>query len=478
MEYEHEKIVLEKKLLSVPREEWQTWIDKSVYIICEKYPDKDTKRVKENITKFALDMNEKKSKSEFKPLEIKELTNILGLTIKRDEENKLVTFLCELSAYTEDSQFNISYNAPSSTGKSFIPTEIDSLFPQEDVREMGYCSPTAFFHDIGETEGQEKGKILVDLSRKILIFLDQPHNQLLERLRPLLSHDKKEITIRITDKNQKQGLRTKNVILRGFPSVVFCTAGLRIDEQESTRFLLLSPEVTQEKLREGIYETIRKETDKKSYKNWLKENPERLLLKERIHAIKLENIQDINIENKELIENKLLASDRKLKPRHQRDVKRLLSIIKTLALLNLWFRDRKDQTIVANEKDIEAGFAIWDKISVSQELNLPPYVYELYKEIILKIWEEKKASGDETSGITREEIQKKHYNIYGRPLDINKLRWEILPILESSGLIHEEADLEDRRKKLIFPSLEEENNSDTQGGVNTKQKAEEEFNNF
>src|SRR3990167_5639497 len=164
---------------------------------------------------------------------------------------------------TENAQFNISYNAPSSTGKSYIPTEIARLLPEEDVLEIGYCSPTAFFHDVGEQDEKNKGRILVDLSRKILIFLDQPHTQLLERLRPLLSHDKKEISIKITDKNQKQGLRTKNVVLRGFPSVIFCTAGLRIDEQEATRFLLLSPEINQEKIRQGILESIKKEADAK-----------------------------------------------------------------------------------------------------------------------------------------------------------------------------------------------------------------------
>jgi len=53
--------------------------------------------------------------------------------------------------------------------------------------------------------------------------------------------------MKITDKTQKFGLKTKNVLLRGYPSVIFCTAGLKIDEQEATRFLLLSPEINQEK---------------------------------------------------------------------------------------------------------------------------------------------------------------------------------------------------------------------------------------
>ena len=53
----------------------------------------------------------------------------------------------------------------------------------------------SFFHDAAGYD-KEKNIYIIDLSRKILIFLDQPHNQLLERLRPILSHDKKEIRLK------------------------------------------------------------------------------------------------------------------------------------------------------------------------------------------------------------------------------------------------------------------------------------------
>ena len=56
---------------------------------------------------------------------------------------------------------------------------------------------------------------------------------------------RREAQVKITDKSQKHGLRTKNVTIRGYPSVIFCSAGLKIDEQEATRFLLLSPETNQ-----------------------------------------------------------------------------------------------------------------------------------------------------------------------------------------------------------------------------------------
>lgn len=394
--------------------------------------------------------------SRFSPLTSEQLIETLGLTIKYDAENKLTTFLCELSAYTENAQFNISYNAPSSTGKSYIPTEIARLFPQDDVMEIAYCSPTAFFHDTGEYD-KEKNCYVVDLSHKILIFLDQPHNELLARLRPLLSHDKKEITLKITDKSQKFGLKTKNVLLIGYPSVIFCTAGLRIDEQEATRFLLLSPEVNQEKIQQGISATIHKESDSKNFVNWLEERPERILLKERIKAIKQEGIQEINITNPEQIEARFLVSNKILKPRHNRDIKRLLSIIKSFAIINVWWRERNGSIITANEADIEEGFKLWDKISVSQELNLPPYIYSLYREVVLPAWKDKNTGSDPTiataqMGLSRQEVCDKHMDVYGRILNNIQFRQQILPMLETAGLIIQEPDSNDKRKMLIFPA--------------------------
>lgn len=432
--------------------------------------------VNDLFNKYAKPYPERIDVSQFSPMSSEKLLDTLGLTIKYDAENKLATFLCELSAYTESSQFNISYNAPSSTGKSYIPTEIARLFPQDDVMEIAYCSPTAFFHDVGQYD-KEKNQQLVDLSHKILIFLDQPHNELLARLRPLLSHDKKEIAIKITDKTQKNGTKTKNILLRGYPSVIFCTAGLRIDEQEATRFLLLSPEVSQDKIQQGISATIRKEADSESFVSWLEENPDRMLLKERIRAIKLENIKDINIASPEKIEERFLSKNKKLKPRHQRDVKRLLSLIKSFALMNVWWRDRHGSTITANEEDVAEAFALWDKMSVSQELNLPPYIYNLYKEVILPAWEAKNTDRSEAFeeltgklGLSRQEVLGKHFSVYGRMLDSHQLRMQILPMLETAGLIVQEQDPNDKRKMMIFPSSmfqlsEPTGNSETDGGV-------------
>ncbi|MGI6347619.1 MAG: toprim domain-containing protein [Patescibacteria group bacterium] len=397
-------------------------------------------------SKHSKEYPKKIDSSNFKEIGSEDLIKTLDLTIKRDNENKLITFLCQLSAYTESSQLNVSFNAPSSTGKSYIPMEIAKLFPKEDIVEIGYCSPTAFFHDSGEID-KNKGELLVDLSRKIIIFLDQPHTLLLQHLRPLLSHDKKEINIKITDKSQKSGLRTKNVILRGFPAVIFCTAGLKIDEQESTRFILLSPEANQDKIREAILQKINKESDDNNYNNFLDNNEERASLKKRIIAIKGERIRDIKIASPEKIKDLFISKNKILKPRHQRDIGKIISLTKAFALLNLWFRDRNGSTILANDNDIEEAFNVWDKISKSQELNLPPFIFNIYKEIIIPSWKDNKKKG-----ISRQDIFKKYSEINGRGIADWILRQQVIPSLEDSGLIIQEKDKDDKRKILIYPT--------------------------
>lgn len=418
-----------------------------------------------------LQSTEKVDPALFAPMTAADVLKVLGLTIKRDETNKLITFLALLSTYTEDSQLNISFNAPSSSGKSFIPTEIASLFPIDDVKEVGYCSPTAFFHDVGVFDKAKEG-YMVDLSRKILIFLDQPHTLLLQHLRPLLSHDKKEIRLKITDKSQRAGLRTKNIFLIGYPTVIFCTAGLSVDEQEATRFLLLSPETHQEKLREAIHEKIKRESDKLHYKSDLDSHPERLLLMRRIFEIRQAHIKDIRIVNTDNIEKRFFEHTTVLKPRHQRDIGRIINLSKIFALLNYWWRDNDGETIIANTDDINNAFAIWDVISESQELNLPPYVYNLYKDVILAAFQEKNDGneGGQGQGLTRKDIIKKHFQVYGRHIPDWQLRQDLLPMLESAGLIFSEQDSRDKRQILIYPTTgltisHEKNNSEPDGGV-------------
>ena len=157
--------------------------------------------------------------------------------------------------------------------------------------------------------------------------------------------------------------------------------------------------------------------------------------------------------------------------------KAFLSLIKSFAILNVWWRERDGSTITANEEDINEAFKLWDKIAVSQELNLPPYIYNLYKEVILPAWEAKHTERNGVFekltgklGLSRQELLEKHFEVYGRMLDNHQLRQQILPMLETAGLIVQEQDPNDKRKMMIFPSSfyhlsETKRNSETDSGV-------------
>jgi len=393
-----------------------------------------------------------KKSSPPKYLTIDELLTILETTIKHDNINKLITFFAMLSAYTEDSQFNVSFRAPSSTGKSYIPIELSQYFPEEDVIMIAYSSPTSFYHDAGEWDSK-RNAIVINLERKILIFLDQPHDQLLQRLRPLLSHDRKELLYKVTDKREKAGLRTKNVIIIGFPSVIFCTGSLKIDEQEATRNFILSPEINEEKMREGIYLKALRKGNPKAFQELLNSRPEREELKERIRRIKEAKIRHAIIRDIDRVVEEFERKHPKLRPRHQREIERLISLIQAIALLNFWYREKDEEgNIYANDEDIQSAFKILEEIAESQELGIPPYIYLFFQNVIKPLWEEKNKDNSNPIGLTRKEILARHYEVYGKAIPEWFLKQEILPPLESAGLIYQEQDSEDKRRTLVYVS--------------------------
>ena len=417
---------------------------------------------KKNSKSSKKETHKRYSESEWGEYTVEELLEVLGQTVKKDDFNKLLVFLCQLLAYTENSQINISFNAPSASGKSYLALEMSEFFPQKDVIKLGYASPTSFFHTTSIYDKERKG-FVVDLERKIVIFLDMPHSSLLRHLRPLLSHDEKEILVKITDKSKKGGIKTKDIYIRGYPAVLFCSASFKLDEQELTRFILLSPETTQEKIRGAIYEKVRKETDRAIYFLALENNPQRQALKERIKAIKKADVKEIRLGHPDKMLQMFYERNKILKPRHTRDIQRISSLIKAFALLNLWQRSWEENVITTNEEDLINAFKVWDEISPAQELGIAPYILNLYREVMIPAYEKKGKTG-----LTRQEILRKHFEVYGRHLSEWQLRQDIIPMMKVSGLVSEEKDPLDKRRVLLYPLLQltisqEQKNSELKG---------------
>jgi hypothetical protein len=225
-------------------------------------------------------------------------------------EDRLVkqTFYTMLSAYTTN-PLNLAINSPSGEGKNYVLRKVAENFPKEDIMFLAGMTDKALFHRAGKLvimnsngeyeEIEEKikefdariedieaeiattnskitreglkakitaiqeekkelykdAKKLIDLSHKILIFLDTPSFGLFNALMPLLSHDNYEVEYEYAD-TTNTGIRTRTNILRGYPAVIFAQAldfshNRRYPEIQR-RFIITNPKMDKEKYKEAI----------------------------------------------------------------------------------------------------------------------------------------------------------------------------------------------------------------------------------
>lgn len=400
----------------------------------------------------------------FKEISLEDIKEILDLTIKSDDDNKLIIFLAMLSAFTDDYQINVTLNAPSSAGKTYLTNEISKLFPKEDMMIYSKITPTAFYYSSDAKYNKERKARVLDLERKILIFQEQPNAKVQENLRPILSHDRKECKFSLTNRNKEGAHRAEDVIIKGYPATVFCSANLLMDEQESTRTIMLSPEINDEKICLAKELIAKQEADPSYYQREIETNESRKLLKERIAAIRDLKVKEINLYDAEDVLRRFNALAGQPQARHSRDFKHFISLIKIIAMLNIWYRQEENGKYIANKQDVDEAVNLWKNISETQYLGLPPYVVSIYYDVVLPLFRQKKKikeisnnmSYDEEAlslcdlGLTIQEITKHYSSIKRNVLDNWKMK-NLLNKLEATGLIKSINNPLDKRQKLIIP---------------------------
>ena len=226
------------------------------------------------------------------------------------EEHRLVRqiFYTMASAYTNNPS-NLAINSPSGEGKSYVLTKVGEVFPKEDVMFLSGMTDKALFHrpgilvikndqngeydpiddriakidsDIEDKRNEmdnakdknlkqglsnviralekekkdllKETKKLIDLSHKILVFLDTPKPELFSALMPLLSHDKYEVEYEFVDTHNS--IRTKTNLLRGWPAVIFAQAIDYSHHQRypeiQRRFIITNPKMSVQKYERAI----------------------------------------------------------------------------------------------------------------------------------------------------------------------------------------------------------------------------------
>lgn len=390
--------------------------------------------------------------SSFGEMTLDDLIKILSLTIKYDDMNKAILLLAMLSTYTEEDQLNVFLNAKSSSGKTYLVTEVAKLFPKIDVKKYARVSPTAFYYDLDTMELDTNGEMMLNLERKILIFLDQVDTRLQEMLRTFLSHDDKKLPFMITNRNKSGMNSASKGYLLGFSSTFFCSANMKMDEQEYTRAILLSPEISQEKIEASIDLIQESSGNTTTFNSVVAKDARRQNLISRINYIREMNIQHIIIpEHLNVGKRFKEALPNQRRARNQRDAKQFIAFIKMHALLNAMHRERSGNDIIAKEQDVQAGLKIWGYLGRSQFYGVPPQTLDFYDQYIVPAFRLKNSSDKTANGISPRELGLYYQKMTGEILNQDILRKQHIPVLQDVGLISYEKDNDDRRQRLIVP---------------------------
>ncbi|MGC9346216.1 MAG: hypothetical protein ACP5ER_05450, partial [Candidatus Bathyarchaeales archaeon] len=370
----------------------------------------------------------------------------LGRTVKRDDVAKNIVFLTGLSAYTEE-PINLFLRGESSTGKSYNVVQALKYFPKEDVWLLGGLSPKALIHSKGKLVDEngeeinlkekpekpnkkdypsehdyrqafneykeererwikrlENSRYLVDLTGKTLVFLEAPHIETLNMLRPILSHDAYEISYRFTDKDSKGKLQTQHVIIRGWPATIFCSTQEKYVHDLATRGFTVTPETTEQKYRDANILT----GNKAAYPWKFQQDFDLLLLEGYIRFLKnnLGNVKVVIPYAKTFAEKFPCRF-----PRSMRDFKHILNLIKVVALFHFAqrpvlirklkvevesedptvpeYKEVEEHYIMATKQDYDVVMALWNEIRETTETSAPGHIIKFYHEVVKKVAKEK-----------------------------------------------------------------------------------------
>ena len=369
----------------------------------------------------------------------------LSKMVKRDEVLKELITSVAFSAYSID-PLNLFQSGPSSSGKTYNAIEASKYFPEEDKWILAGLSPTALVHDYGNYDERKKAYV-VDLESKILVFLEAPPIETYMKLRPILSHDKREIAYKFTDKTGKGKLQTRTVIVRGWPATIFCTSKAKYIEDLATRGFTVTPEMSQEKYKE----VLKLKGKMKAFPFEFGEDEELSKLRDAIkltkHYLKERHLSVVTPYGEALDEvfPHSLARD-------MRDFGRFTMLIDINALYSMFNRlilqilDKNNtlekEFVIANGEDFERAKVLGNKIFETTRIGLPGNVLDFFKQVLVPA-----ATPDGKT--TYPELMEKRREVYGNAIGRSTLKVAYVEPLEQVGYIDVVPSTVDKRMKDI-----------------------------
>lgn len=404
--------------------------------------------------------------------------------VKGDYVTKLAVLFTGISAYLKE-PLNLFLRGDSGLGKTYNTVKVLEYFPEEDVLFLGGISPTALIHDYGvkmsatginldklgwpdkperrmyddiasyrdairvykealqqRRELEVNSYTLIELSSKILVFLETPHLKTFNILRPILSHDKERMSFKITDKTSEGKLKTKHIILQGFPAAIFLKATDEYAEELATRSFTVSPQRCPEKFR-----AANQLTDVKANAPWYdaEQAKTRMLFREAMNKIKqISAGKDVIIPFDNLSEFYPAEI-----PRDMRDYAHLTQLTKCITALHAAQRLTAQkqgfaQYLVASAFDVKVAWQIYTALFETTRTGVSEHLLQFYHDII--VYRDKWRV---------DELVTEYNNLY-KPKIASKTIYRMLSTLEQLGYVSWVKSETDARVKLYSPLIKQD----------------------
>jgi len=387
----------------------------------------------------------------------------LSRIVVRDEVTKRLVFLVGMSAYGP-CPLNLFLRGPASSGKSYNATRtVKFAFPEEDYWLLGGLSPKALVHQKAQLVDVKTGKVwtpedlkvltkeereealrhainVIDLSGKILVFLEAPEKETYRMLYPILSHDSKRVEYQFTDKTSKGQLVKRRVIIQGWPACIFCTTQFGYSQELTSRGITVTPELSKKKFEEAL-RVIADEFSLPKVVNPISVETKRAISHIRDQAQRLEGVLIPYQDELRQVYPCQVETD-------MRHFRHLSALIQASAIINVarrpYIEDEGGRRwLIATLKDLQKALLLWGGVERTTRRGVPGHVLEFYDKVVSKVMTKTEPLNTQAlASLARERL--------GQPLSLRTVQ-SYLRELESSGLVDSEPDPLDRRRKVWRP---------------------------
>jgi hypothetical protein len=405
--------------------------------------------------------------------------------VKRDRPTKFGVLSTGTSTLTV--AMNLFPKGETGIGKTYNAVETLRYFPEEDIWFLGGASPKSLIRDYGvlmDKNGEEinledapeqpkrcdyddkeeyreavidyKAKkkqwrarlkdsyTLIDLTGKIITFLEAPEEETFRMLYPILSHDKERISYRVVVKSESGAQRTAHIIIQGWPACIFLSVDRRYMEELSTRGFTTTPESSSEKISDANQLTSSKVSFPWNYEI---ETDESKVIRQLILSLK-----------KEFLTKKLsviipFPNLYELFPREivrdMRDYQHFVQFAQTITALFLYQRPIMTRNgksyLIASVRDVKQAAILYKAVFETTRTNTEQRILDFYYNFVIK--NEKNYVKDLTADYNADPKTKRKLS------DYTIRNW--LERLNQISYVDKREDKEDRRVNFYVPVVKE-----------------------